>query len=278
MSLEDARPPREPIFNIPRVVVAICALLLAIQLLENFVSPETYGFIFIHFAFVPGRFTFAFDPDLVSAAFNKIAQGDELRAQLAEQFLGDGSLQWWTFLTYAFLHGGWTHVGLNCLWLVAFGGAVAKRLKTAPFLALLAVCAIAGAIVHYFTHLTDLEPVVGASAAVSGAMGAASRFVFEAGGPLGGRRRAAVAGDRDDEFRQPALTLRQTLTSRRSLPFILLWFALNFVFGISGAIPGLGEGAVVAWEAHVGGFLAGLLLFGWFDPPRPLVPAIDEDA
>jgi len=278
MSFEDPQLSREPIFNIPRVVVAICALLLAIQLLENFVSPETYGFIFIHFAFVPGRFTFAFDPDLVSAAFNKIAQGDELRAQLAEQFLGDGSPQWWTFLTYAFLHGGWAHVGLNCLWLVAFGGAVAKRLETVPFLVLLAVCAIAGAIVHYFTHLTDLEPVVGASAAVSGAMGAASRFVFESGGPLGGRRRAGLSGDRDDEFRQPALTLKQTLTSGRSLPFILIWFALNFVFGVSGAIPGLGEGAVVAWEAHVGGFVAGLALFGWFDPPRQPRPDVEAAA
>jgi membrane associated rhomboid family serine protease len=278
MSYEEHLPVREPIFNIPRAVVAICALLVLIQMLESVVSPETYGFIFIHFAFVPGRFTFAFDPDLVSAAFNTIARGDELRAQIAEQFLGDGSPQWWTFLTYAFLHGGWAHVGLNCLWLVAFGGAVAKRLETAPFLLLLAVCTIAGAIVHYLTHITDLEPVVGASAAVSGAMGAASRFVFQPGGPLGGRRRAGLSGDRDDEFRQPALTLKQTLTSARSLPFILLWFALNFVFGVSGAIPGLGEGAVVAWEAHIGGFLAGLLLFGWFDPPRRPVPAVEEEA
>jgi membrane associated rhomboid family serine protease len=272
MSLDDQQPRREPVFNIPRVVAAVCALLFLIQSLESFLSPETYGWILIHLAFVPGRLTFAFAPDLVSAAFNKIAGGDEVRAQIAAQFLGDGSPQWWTFLTYAFLHDGWAHVGLNCVWLVAFGGAVAKRMNTLRFLLLLAICAIAGAIVHYLTHITDLEPVVGASAAVSGAMGAAARFVFQSGASLGvRRRRPETSRDRDDELRQPALTLMQTLTSRRSLPFILLWFASNFVFGISGVMPGFGQGVTVAWEAHIGGFLAGLLLFGWFDPPPALI-------
>ena len=258
----DQLPRRERIFNIPPVVVGVCALLLLIYGLGTLVTAETYGRLIIRFAFVPGRFTFAVDPDRVSAAFNRIAGHDEVRAQVAVAFLGDGTAQWWTVLTYAFLHGSWTHVGVNCLWLVAFGGAVAKRVRALRFLALLAVSAVAGAFVHYLTHIADLEPVVGASAAVSGAMGAATRFVFQ-GGAFKGR----YGEDRDDALRRPALSLRQCFTDRRALSFIAVWFVSNLLFGVSGATPGLGD-ATVAWEAHVGGFLAGLLLFGWFDPSR----------
>jgi membrane associated rhomboid family serine protease len=268
-------PRRERIFNIPTVVIVLCVILFLIQGLGSVVAPETYSRLLIRFAFVPGRFTFAFDPDRVSAAFNRIAAGDELRAQIAAAFLGDGTAQWWTVLTYAFLHGSWMHVGINCLWLVAFGGAVAKRLSTIRFLALLAVCSVAGAAVHYITHIADLEPVVGASAAVSGAMGAATRFMFQTGAPLGAGFGRRGSNDRDDLMRLPALTLFQTLTDRRTLTFIVIWFLSNLVFGVSGAMPGLGD-ATVAWEAHVGGFLAGLLLFGWFDPaPKPGVVADD---
>jgi membrane associated rhomboid family serine protease len=259
---------REPVFNIPAPVIAICAVLFAIQGLESLFSPETYGWILIHFAFVPGRLTFAFDPPMVATAFYKIAHGDELHIQIAREFLGDGSVQWWTVLTYAFLHDGWMHVGLNCLWLVAFGGAVAKRLHAVRFLLLLIVCAVAGAIVHYATHITDLEPVVGASAAVSGAMGAAARFAFQPGSMAW----RGADRDRDEGLRLPAMSLWGTLTSRQTLPFILIWFASNFVFGVSGVMPGLGEGATVAWQAHAGGFVAGLCLFRWFDPPSHPAP------
>ena len=256
-------PRRERIFNIPPVVVAVCAVLLLIYGVESRLTTEAYARVLIRYAFVPGRFTFAFDPDRVSAAFNRIAGHDEIRAQVAVAFLGDGTAQWWTALTYAFLHGSWTHVGVNCLWLVAFGGAVAKRIRSLRFLALMGIAAVAGALVHYLTHIADLEPVVGASAAVSGAMGAATRFVFQPGA-AGLRPRL---DDRDEVLRRPALTLRQALTDRRALSFIGVWFASNLLFGDSGATPGLG-GATVAWQAHIGGFLAGLLLFGWFDPPR----------
>jgi membrane associated rhomboid family serine protease len=58
------------------------------------------------------------------------------------------------------------------------------------------------------------------------------------------------------------------LRDGRVLAFLAVWFGLNIVFGL-GAI-GIGtEGATVAWQAHIGGFFAGLLLFSLFDPvPR----------
>ncbi len=253
---EETLPRRERMFNIPAVVPILCAGLLAIQGLGALMTAEAYGRLLIRFAFVPGRFTFAFDPDRVSTAFNQIARDDEVRAQIAAAFLGDGTAQWWTVVTYAFLHGGWLHVGLNCLWLVAFGSAVAKRIDVSRFLALLLVCTVAGALAHYIAHPADLEPVVGASAAVSGTMGAAVRFMFQ---PMPG----SFSGMQE---RSPVLGLRDTLTDRRCLTFIAIWFASNFLFGVSGAMPGVGD-APIAWEAHVGGFLAGLLIYGLFDHP-----------
>ena len=252
----DRPPERERIFNLPVVVVVLCAVLLLVQASGSVLSAESFSRLLIRFAFVPGRFTFAFDPDQVSAAFNQIARDDEVRAQIAAAFLGNGTIQWWTVLTYAFLHGGWAHVGLNCLWLVAFGGAVAKRLTASGFLGFMAICAVVGALVHYLTHIADLEPVIGASAAVSGAMGAATRFMFQQGSITGRRPDLAPV--------QPAMSLRQTLGDRRALGFIAIWFVSNLLFGLSGIVPGFGEGTI-AWQAHIGGFLAGLLLFGWFD-------------
>ena len=258
---------QERIFNLPPVVLWIVALLAAIEGFSRLISPEAYLEILRRFAFVPGRFTFAFDPDRVSLAVNSIAGDAGLRAQAAAFFLGDGKLQWWTPLTYAFLHGGWLHVGTNCLWFAAFGSAVARRFGARRFLLFCAAAAIAGALMHYVTHMTDLQPVVGASAAVSGVMAAAVRFVFQPGAPLGESLGFARA-DESMAYRQPSLPLREILFNRGAISFLFFWFLTNFLFG---AIPmplGVAD-ATVAWEAHIGGFLAGLLAFRWFDPPAP---------
>src|SRR3984893_3672392 len=250
---------QERIFNLPPVVLWIVALFFAIEGLSQLLSPEAYLEILRRFAFVPGRFTFAFAPDRVSLAFNSIADGAELRAQTAAFFLGDGKPKWWTPLTYAFLHGGWPHVVMNCLWFAAFGSAVARRFGAPRFLFFCAVAAIAGAAMHYVTHMTDLEPAVGASAAVSGVMAAAAL-----GESLGFAERA----DEGMAYRQPALPLREILSNRSAISFLFFWFLANFLFGAIPVPLGVTD-ATVAWEAHIGGFLIGLLAFRWFDPPAP---------
>ncbi|ACK49691.1 Rhomboid family protein [Methylocella silvestris BL2] len=183
-------PARQPIFNVPAVVLALVAILVVIEAVCDAIPPLAHFKIIAAFAFVPGRFTFAFDPDLVNAAFNTTAATSESAAELATFFLGDGKPLWWTPLTYAFLHGGWAHVGMNSLWLVAFGSAAARRFGTGRFLFFCAVCAIAGALAHFLTHMADLQPVVGASAVVSGAMAAVVPFRLPARGAA--RRRADV--------------------------------------------------------------------------------------
>ena len=54
------------------------------------------------------------------------------------------------------------------------------------------------------------------------------------------------------------------LSDRRVVSFLVVWFGLNLLTGLAGAGLGLGD-ATIAWQAHIGGFLAGLLLFPLFD-------------
>ena len=63
----------------------------------------------------------------------------------------------------------------------------------------------------------------------------------------------------------PAIPLSGVLRDARVLIFLAVWFGINLLFGI-GSSPLTGSNEVVAWQAHIGGFLAGLLLFSWFDP------------
>ena len=127
------------------------------------------------------------------------------------------------------------------------------------------VVAAAGAFAHLITHRGAMVPMIGASAAISGAMAAALRFVFQQGAPLGLWR---ADGDAT-AYRMPASSLMATLRNPRFLIFLGVWIGLNALFGF-GSIPiGEGAGQEIAWQAHIGGFIAGLLLFNAFDPVTP---------
>ena len=254
---------RERIFNLPGVVLALLAILLGIHaarvyLLSEPVDDRMLGL----FAFVPGRITFQFDPGGMAEVLAKFRSSDG-SLQVAQFFLGGGEPQPWSLLTYSFLHADWMHVAVNSVWLAAFGAPVARRFGVVRFLLFFAVTAVAGAAMHYATHAYDLMPVVGASASVSGAMGAAVRFVFHPDAPLGG----GFANRQDERaYRLPPIALLQVWRDRRVVLFVGVWFVVNLVFGLASGPLHITDGDV-AWEAHVGGFLAGMLLFGLFDPP-----------
>ncbi len=237
------QPARERIFNVPAVVLALLAAMgLVHAYLVLVLNPEQTTEFLLLFAFLPMRY----DPSIMSVAV----------------WPGGWAADIWTFVTYAFIHGDLNHLFFNAVWLLAFGSPVARRFGTLRFLAFFAVTAAAGAAVHLATHFGEVLPMVGASAAVSGAMAAAMRFAFQPGGPLG------LWGGREEAYRVPAVPLTVAFRDRRVLAFLLVWFGVNALFGLSPfRMPGVEQ--AVAWQAHIGGFLAGLLAFAVFDPvPR----------
>ena len=110
-------------------------------------------------------------------------------------------------------------------------------------------------------HPGDEALVIGASGAVSGMMAATRALRLLAGRAAGGRPSAAAP------IALPAEPLLAVLRNSRALAFILVWFAVNMIFGLAGGLVA-GVSGPIAWEAHIGGFLAGLLCFPLLDPVR----------
>jgi membrane associated rhomboid family serine protease len=182
----------------------------------------------------------------------------------ATGFSGGFGADLWTFFTYAFLHADLMHLGFNLAWLLPFATALARRFGAWRYSLFMLVTAAAGAFAHLVTHWGALEPMIGASAAISGAMAAAMRFVFAQGGPF-----AAFRGGAAPVHQLPAVPLLTTLRDPRFLLFLVLWLGLNALFGSGTVSFGTEAGQEVAWQAHVGGFFAGLFLFAAFDPALP---------
>lgn len=252
---------REPIFKIPKSVALLIFLFAAVHLLRALLSPALDQAVIATFAFVPARLGFALDPSMVLDALDALARRSEAEAQYGQFLLtfAPQGLLWLTPLSYAFLHGDSTHLIFNCVWLAAFGVPVARRFGAVRFFWLGALGAIAGALFFFALHPAELAPLIGASAGVSAFMGAASRFVFQQDGFLGESFRAPSVA--------PLASFREMLANRQTLGFVGVWFVSNFLFGVGAQSLGFSN-APVAWEAHVGGFVAGLLLAPLFDQRR----------
>ena len=233
--------PKEPMFNVPPVVVATVVTLALVHGLRTFVLDDAEdAWLLLTFAFIPARY----DANLL----------------VGGSFPGGWGADLWSFVTYALIHADLMHLGLNVAWLLPFGTALARRCGTIRYVAFMLAMAAAGALAHLVSHAGQLMPMIGASASVSGAMAAAMRFVFQRGGPLGLWRPGDAEG-----YRVPAAPLLATLRDVRFLVFLGAWIGLNALFGL-GTLPIAGEGQDIAWQAHIGGFVAGLVLFAAFDP------------
>ena len=265
---------REPMFNAPVVVLGVIAVLIGIYAAFNWASAPIQDNVIRNYAFIPGRLTIAIWPhrliDLLSRANTDPAALQQAR-QIRELHVLTGGPKPWTLLTYAFLHGSWTHVLLNSVWLIAFGPPIARRFGASRFLLFMAVTAIASALAQWAVSQMDFSPLIGASGADSGLMGAATRFMFQPGAPLG------VFGSisRPEIETIPPASLRGVFLERRPLIFLLIWLGTNFIFGAGALRLGLSE-MPVAWVAHIGGFFAGLVLFPLFDRPFRAPPMSGE--
>jgi len=234
----------EPILNIPGIVLATIAVLVGVHLFRMFAlsGAEDERFV-LTLAFIPARYS--------------------IEPAMSGPFPGGFGADLWTFFTYAFLHADFLHIGLNLAWLIPFGTALARRFGARRYVLFMLVTAAAGALAQLVSSPGSAAPMIGASAAVSGAMAAAMRFIFQQHGPLETWRDGAGDGD---AYRVPAAPLIVVLRDVRFLLFLAVWMGLNALFGLGAVSFGMEPGQQIAWQAHIGGFFAGLLLFTAFDP------------
>jgi rhomboid family protein len=158
---------------------------------------------------------------------------------------------WATLFTSMFLHGGWAHLGGNMLYLWIFGDNLEKRMGHLRFLVFYLVCGLAAGLAHVLTNARSDVPTVGASGAISGVLGG-YLVLFP-------RNRVRVLS-RGGIVYVPAWVM------------LGLWILIQFVSGAA-SISRTAETGGVAYMAHVGGFVAGLVLVSFF-AGRRMRPAL----
>jgi membrane associated rhomboid family serine protease len=262
---------REPIFNVPRVVVWLIAAFFAVHIVRHLL-PEyqsgSHGVMDVMIGSPWLTWAVALLPDstwlTALLAFIPARLGG-----LADDLPGGHLAIFSSFVTHLFVHGDLTHLLVNSAWLLAFATAVARRTDTVRFLVFFMLAGAAGALFFTAVNGFKLTMLIGASGAISGLMGAAFRFIFgddEHGVPrLLGAERA------------PLMSVADTLRDRRIMLAVAGWVVLN-VLVAWGAAGTLSEATGIAWEAHLGGFAAGLLTYGFFDRPVEQLPTDDDAA
>jgi membrane associated rhomboid family serine protease len=152
-----------------------------------------------------------------------------------------------TLLSSMFLHGGWMHIIGNMWSLWIFGDNVEDRMGRTGFLCFYLLSGLAAGFLHIFFNISSRVPTVGASGAIAGVMGAYLLLFPHA-------RVIALV---------PIFIFLQTIELPAVL-FLGFWFLTNLLSGIGSLSAHSGAGGV-AWWAHIGGFLVGLL---WALPLR----------
>ena len=159
---------------------------------------------------------------------------------------------WSTLFSSMFLHGGWAHLGGNMLYLWIFGDNLERRLGSARYLLFYLACGVAAAFAHIAFNSQSSVPTVGASGAISGILGG-YLVLFP-------RNRVRV------------LT-QGGIASVPAAMMLGIWILIQFLSGV-GSIADTRETGGVAFLAHVGGFLAGMVLVKLMAAGRPARPAL----
>jgi membrane associated rhomboid family serine protease len=156
-----------------------------------------------------------------------------------------------SMLTSMFLHGGWMHLIGNMWFLWVFGSRVEDALGSVKYFLYYLLCGVSAAMVHAFLNLGSPIPTIGASGAIAGVMGG---FML-----LYPRARVVT------------LIFIFILVTTVEIPatlMLLYWFVIQLFSGLSSVGPmGMHDAGNVAWFAHVGGFLAGMLFLSLFGGP-----------
>ena len=158
-----------------------------------------------------------------------------------------------TVFTSMFMHGGFMHIAFNMLFLYIFGDNVEDRMGHFRYLAFYLLCGVIAALTHSLVSLFAAVPVLGASGAIAGVLGA--YFVLFRGATV----RALVP-----------IFIVITVMDIPAVIFLGLWFVYQLFLGL-GSFGSTGGG--VAFWAHIGGFVAGALLVRFFAVvPRRTLP------
>jgi membrane associated rhomboid family serine protease len=151
----------------------------------------------------------------------------------------------YTVISSMFLHGGWAHIIGNMVFLLVFGDNIEDAMGHLSYLLFYLLCGIAAAFLQIVLDVSSTIPMIGASGAISGVMGA-----YIALFPQGKVRALVFFGYFGQVVLVPAWVM------------IGLWFVLQLFSGFA-SLGASGEGGVAFW-AHVGGFIAGAVLVWLF--------------
>ncbi len=154
-----------------------------------------------------------------------------------------------TLITSMFIHGGFLHIGANMLFLWIFGDNIEDAMGHLRFLAFYLICGLAGGMTQILIDRNSLIPIIGASGAISGVMGA-YLILF----PRGMVRVATLLIIIPLIFRLPAIIV------------IGLWILLQALSGYTALSMDSVQGGT-AFFAHIGGFIAGVVLVWFFVDP-----------
>lgn len=205
----DGAPVREPVLNLPPAIKALSLVLILVYLVQRLLplligAPAADDLLYA-LGLVPARYTGG-QPFGAAAVISPV--------------------------THMFLHGGWMHLGVNVLSLMAFGAGVEKWMGGKKMLLIYFICGIAGAFLQVALSPHSDNPMIGASGAISGLFG-------------------ALLVQMND---------RGVLQSNGRNPLVIfagVWVLTSLFFGVFG-VPGA-EGAI-SWATHIGGFGAGMAL------------------
>jgi membrane associated rhomboid family serine protease len=215
-----------PAESFPAATMLLIALNVLTFVYELSLGSELDMFI-LQYGAVPLRFSWAWQREDVSTV---------------KRFL--------PLFTSMFLHGGWLHLGGNMLYLWIFGDNVEDRLGHVRFLLFYFACGLAAALTQIYVHPTSRIPMVGASGAVAGVLGA-YLILFPYARVL-----ALI----------PILFFFQIVELPASL-FLIFWFLMQFLSGAVSITDAPQLTGAVAWWAHIGGFVGGVAL-GFVFPKR----------
>lgn len=214
-----------PSNKIPYLTITLILLNSVVYFYQNLIATKSFDHYLYSYSLIPWEISHFQNADVpVRNHFGGVAK-----------YFSRNTFPPFSMLSSMFMHASLLHILCNMYFLWIFGGNIEERLGIFRFLLLYLLSGIIGDLAFVAFHTSSLVPMIGASGAVSGVMGAYMIWYPRS------RIRTLVF-----------LIFLITSIDIPALAFLLLWFLAQLLFA------GGGEG--IAWQAHIGGFITGLIL------------------